>query len=133
MLNKALKSEADNRRVEANKKRKAVAFQNKQQGGPRFKNVTPQTWRPMYLAPQPRPIAPAPTAAAARPQTSEVRTPAPTIPAPGQGPSNLNYYQCGEKGHFTRACPKRQVAPVRFPARTTPVRAATTPAAPRAV
>ncbi|KAF0909849.1 hypothetical protein E2562_000163 [Oryza meyeriana var. granulata] len=83
MVNKALKSEANNRRVEANRKRKAAAFQNKQQGGQRFKNATLQTWRPMYLAPRTCPIAPAPTAAIAHPRTTEVRTPTPTIPTPG--------------------------------------------------
>ncbi|KAF0935606.1 hypothetical protein E2562_035035 [Oryza meyeriana var. granulata] len=33
MVNKALKSKADNQRVEANRKRKAAAFKNKQQVG----------------------------------------------------------------------------------------------------
>ncbi|KAF0931961.1 hypothetical protein E2562_007462 [Oryza meyeriana var. granulata] len=39
MVNKALRSEQDNRKVEANRKRKAAIFQSKQPGEQQFKNV----------------------------------------------------------------------------------------------
>ncbi|KAF0921109.1 hypothetical protein E2562_038642 [Oryza meyeriana var. granulata] len=43
MVNKALRSEQDNRKVEANRKRKAAVFQSRQPGRQRFRNVTQQS------------------------------------------------------------------------------------------
>ncbi|KAF0933132.1 hypothetical protein E2562_014122 [Oryza meyeriana var. granulata] len=55
MMNKTLKFEQDNRKVEANKKRKAAVFQGKQ-SRQRFKSTTQPNKRPVYLTPPcPRP------------------------------------------------------------------------------
>ncbi|KAF0895960.1 hypothetical protein E2562_018033 [Oryza meyeriana var. granulata] len=91
-----------------------------------FKSTPTQGWKPTPTVPT-RPAVPAPTP---RPAAPQYHTLAPTLPALG-GKKNVDYFNCGEYGHYANNCPKPRGTPIHTGANATAIRGTATPTARR--
>nr|ABC94893.1 polyprotein [Oryza australiensis] len=125
LINKVVRLEHDQKVVDNNRKRR-LAMARPFQGTPqRPKGATPSGWKPNVPATG-RPLA---SDHVNRSATPQLRTPTPTLAAPGR--RNVSCFNCGEFGHYSNSCPKPRNTPVRTGANVTPVRGTPTPAAGR--